>query len=81
MFSDLPIWVQIWFPRQCNVRDDEVDLDGGGQQEPPACGEHLCRVEVEQREGEAAAKPGDQLGEAMQHLETRMCVSQRQSIE
>ena len=75
MFSNLPIW----FQRQRNVGDGDVDLDGGGQQEPPACGEHLCRVEVEQREGEAAAEPGDQLGEAVQHLETRMCVSQ--SIE
>ena len=44
------------------------NLDGDGKEKPPAGGEDLGRVEVEQGQGETGGQAGDQLREAVEHL-------------
>ena len=46
------------------------NLDGDGKEKPPAGGEDLCRVEVEQGQGETGGEAGDQLREAVEDLRT-----------
>ena len=44
------------------------NLDGDGKEKPPAGGEDLGRVEVEQGQGETGGEAGDQLREAVEDL-------------
>ena len=61
--------VQICQSEQIRFKDaGGPNLDGDGKEKPPAGGEDLSRVEVEQGQGETGGQAGDQLREAVEDL-------------
>lgn len=52
----------------CELPGGVEDVDGHGQLESPGAGEHLCRVEVQEGQGEARGQAGAKLREAEQNL-------------
>ena len=61
--------VQICQSERIRIKDAlGPNLDGDGKEKPPAGGEDLSRVEVEQGQGETCGQAGDQLREAVEDL-------------